>query len=60
VAPPAFSEGIGAAIRAAGGQAEVTIFPKGDHLAFNFREDGPAVDWTGSFLSWLRICKLMN
>jgi acetyl esterase/lipase/lysophospholipase L1-like esterase len=60
VAPPAFSEGIGAAIRAAGGQAEVTIFPKGDHLAFNFREDGPAVDWTESFLSWLRICKLLN
>lgn len=50
---PAFSEGIGTAIRAAGGQVEVKILRKGDHLAFNFRENGPEVDWTPAFLDWL-------
>jgi acetyl esterase/lipase/lysophospholipase L1-like esterase len=53
VAPVAFSQGIAAALRQAGRDADVTIFPKGDHLAFNFREDGPEVDWTPAFLSWL-------
>jgi acetyl esterase/lipase len=53
VAPAAFSDGIAAALRRAGGNADVTIFPKGDHLAFNFREDGPEVDWTPAFLAWL-------
>lgn len=53
VAPVAFSQGIAAALRQAGRDAEVTIFPKGDHLAFNFREDGPEVDWTPAFLDWL-------
>jgi acetyl esterase/lipase/lysophospholipase L1-like esterase len=53
VAPPAFSQGIADALRRAGRDAEVTIFPKGDHLAFNFRENGPEVDWTPAFLAWL-------
>ena len=53
-APVAFSQGIADAIREARGDADVTIFPKGDHLAFNFREDGPEVDWTPAFLAWLR------
>jgi len=58
-APPAFSQGIAAALRKAGGQADVTIFPKGDHLAFNFRESGPEVDWTPAFLAWLRGMNLL-
>jgi len=60
VAPPAFSEGIAAALRSEGGQADVMIFPKGDHLAFNFREDGPEVDWTPTFLVWLHRMKLLG
>jgi len=53
VAPVAFSQGIADALRQAGRDAEVAIFPKGDHLAFNFRETGPEVDWTPAFLAWL-------
>jgi len=46
VAPAAFSQGIADALRLAGRDAEVAIFPKGDHLAFNFWENGLEADWT--------------
>ena len=54
VAPPAFSKGVAAAVRKAGGQTDITVFPKGDHLAFSSRESGPEVDWTPVFLARLR------
>jgi len=54
VAPVAFSRGIDAALRAAGGDSTLATFAQGGHLAFNFRPDGtPEVDWTPAFLAWL-------
>ena len=53
-APVAFSHGIAAAIRVAGQDAEVKVYATGDHLAFNFGEDGPVTDWTPAFLAWLK------
>ena len=54
VAPVAFSRGIDAALRAAGGDSTLVAFPRGGHLAFNFRPDGtPEVDWFPTFLAWL-------
>lgn len=53
VAPVAFSQEIATAMQRAGRSAEVIAYPHGGHLAFNFREDGPEVDWTADALAWM-------
>ena len=53
VAPVEFSRDIAGALQRAGGTAEVVEYPHGGHSAFNIMAQGPAVDWTGDFLTWL-------
>jgi acetyl esterase/lipase len=53
-APVAFSQAIGDAMKRAGGDVELRVYAKGNHLAFNFREEGPEIDWTPVFLAWLK------
>ena len=57
-APESFSRAISARMEKAGIEVTTHIYPKGDHIAFNFREDGPEVDWTPPFMKWLeKNCK---
>ena len=54
VAPTLFSESIAEKMDNEGVQVTIKSFPQGGHLAFNFGEQGPAVDWTPAFFAWLR------
>lgn len=53
-APAGFSRAIAVKLQEAGQDAVIKVFPKGNHLAFNFAETGPEVDWTPDFMAWLR------
>lgn len=52
-APADFSQAIGEKLRKAGGDVRIKVYPKGHHLAFNFKESGPDIDWIPEFLAWL-------
>ena len=53
-APAAFSQAIAEKMKRAGRDAHLTMYPKGNHLAFNFTQTGPEIDWTPEFLTWLK------
>lgn len=58
-APAAFSLEIAEKLRRIGAWVSTTIYPHGDHHAFDFESDGcPSVDWTPSFLTWLKVSRL--
>lgn len=54
VAPTSFSQSIAERMTEAGIDVRISSYPHGGHMAFNFMKDGPNVDWTPAFLTWLR------
>jgi acetyl esterase/lipase len=52
-APSSFSQAIGESMKRVGVSVTTKVYPRGNHHAFNFEEDGPEVDWTPAFLNWL-------
>lgn len=53
-APASFSQAIALKLKKLGQDATIKVYQKGNHLAFNFKESGPEVDWTPDFLAWLK------
>jgi acetyl esterase/lipase len=54
VAPISFTHAIEEKMKQVGVNTTTQSYPKGGHNAFNFKENGPKVDWTPAFLKWLR------
>ena len=59
-APTAFSVDIAKSLNQSSSEAKLITFPKGNHLAFDFEENGPKLDWTKDFLKWLKDKKLLK
>lgn len=59
IAPISFSEAIATKLDQAGSAVTSKKYESGGHLAFNFKENGPAIDWTKESLDWLSKCRII-
>lgn len=58
VAPAAFSMDMAQNFEKAGNKTTLIKYKEGSHMAFNFAQDGPQIDWTKDFIKWLEEKKL--